>query len=101
MRKYRVLLPLLVNGEHGQGDVFEHEFTEADELENLRSGLLEVVPARYKVVGDSTVYDTPPGGEFDRALTIGEEAHLVNAGHVERVPDTKPAAKARAKKEDK
>lgn len=101
MNRYRVMLPLLVNGEHKQGDVFDHEFTEEEEMANLTSGLLEIVPRKYKVVGGSEVYGTQPGDEFEMALTIGQEAHLVNAGHVERVAEPKPAAKkAASKKED-
>lgn len=96
---YRVLLPLLVNGEHKQGDVFEHEFdSPEDEQANLQSGLLEIVPREYKVVGPTQVYETDPGGTFKVALTIGQEAHLVDAGHIRRVEDTE-TTKSTKKKE--
>lgn len=85
MNTYRVLLPVLVNGEHGQGDIFEHEFTADDEATNLQSGLIEIVPRRYKVVGASIVHATEPGGTFSAAFTIGQEAALMEAGHIERV----------------
>ena len=88
MRRYRVLLPLLVHTEDGsfaQGEEFEKDFSADDEATNLESGLLALVPCEYKVVGDTRVYDTEPGGTFTAALTIGQEQHLVDAGHVERV----------------
>lgn len=93
-RKYRVLLPLLVNGEHGQYDEFEHEFTPEDEYANVTSGLLEVVPREYRVVAeDTTVYDTPTGQTFKAGLLIEQEAALIGGGHIELVEETKPVQK--------
>lgn len=103
MNRYRNLLPLLINGEHGQGDVFDLELSEADEADNLASGLLEIVPATYKVTGESRVFDTEPGGTFQRALTVGQEGLLVKGGFIERLPDEplpekpEPASKSRRK----
>lgn len=99
--RYRVLLPLLVHTEdaaYGQGEDFEKEFSEEDEAENLNSGLLEIVPREYKVIGGSVVHEAPPGETFTAALRIGEEAALVAGGHIERV-EAKPARKAKADKE--
>ena len=94
---YRVLLPLLVDGEHKQGDVFEKEFdTPEDEEANLRSGLLEIVPRTYKVVGGSKVSDTDPGSEFEGAYTMGQESMLIAGGHIERVKE-KPVKQAAKK----
>lgn len=98
MNRYRNLLPLLINGEYGQGDEFDADLTADQEADNIASGLLEIVPATYKVVGDSRVFDTDPGGTFDRALTVGEEALLVNGGFIERQPDKPLEAKSRSKK---
>jgi hypothetical protein len=97
---YKVLLPILVNGEHKQGDEFEHEFdSPADEEANLNSGLLEIVPRTYKVVGDSDVFETKPGSEFEKALTMEQERLLLEGGFIERV---KPkATKPSTKKEEK
>lgn len=95
MRRYRVLLPLTVHTEDGayvQGETFEKEFSEAEERENVQSGLLEIVPQTYKVVGSNVVHETEPGETFERALFLGEEALLIQSGQVELVeaPKAKP-----------
>jgi hypothetical protein len=93
MRRYRVLLPLAVQpregGSYGQHEEFDTDLTEDEETENVRSGLLEIVPVLYRVTGGSVVHDTEPGGEFYASLPIGNEAQLVQGGHIERVE--KPA----------
>jgi hypothetical protein len=93
MRRYRVLLPLKVQpregGSYEQHDEFDSDFTQDEETENVRSGLLAIVPSRYRVIGGSVVHDTPPGGEFAAALPMGNEALLIEGGHIERVD--KPA----------
>lgn len=92
--RYRVLLPLTVHttdASYGQHDEFEHEFTEEEETANVKSGLLAIVPQRYRVIGGSVVHDTAPGGEFEMALPMGNEALLIEGGHIERVD--KPAKK--------
>jgi len=94
---YKVMLPLLVNGEHKQGDVFEHEFDSwQDEDANLRSGLLTIVPRKYKVIGDSIVHGTPPGSIFEAALPMGQEDLLVQGNQIER-EDSTPEAPAKGK----
>lgn len=88
MNTYKVLLPLRVHTEDGsyaQGETFSKEFTPEDELANLNSGLLEIVPAEWKVTGGSYVFETPPGGTFTRALTLGEQSTLMAGGHIEPV----------------
>jgi hypothetical protein len=98
LNRYRVLLPLTVHTEdaaYTQGDEFEHEFTVEDEAANLASGLLELLPRKYKVIGGSEVYETPPGEEFEAALPLGQEALLIEGGHIERVE--KPAKKSKKK----
>jgi len=97
MRKYRVRLPLLVHtddGTYGQGEVFEKDFSPGDELENLESGLLELVPSKYKVVGETQVHGANPGEEFEAALPLGQEQALLGS-HIERVEE--PAPKPRKK----
>jgi hypothetical protein len=101
INRYRVRLPLLVHTEDGsyaQGEEFEKAFSEEDERTNVESGLLEIVPRRYKVIGGSVVDGNEPESEFDAAMTIGREALLVAGGHIERVEE-KPKAKPRKKKE--
>jgi hypothetical protein len=62
---------------------------------NIESGLLAIVPQRYKVIGGSDVYETPTGEEFERALPLGIEALLLEGGHIERVEN--PAKRRRSK----
>ena len=89
----------------GVGDEFDWEFTPEDEEANINTGLLAVVPRTYRVVGDSDVFETAPGGTFDRGLTQGQEALLVASGHIEPVepepepPAPKPPAKKTTPKE--
>jgi hypothetical protein len=94
-RRYRVLLPLAVQpregGSYTQHEEFDADLTEDEETANVKSGLLAIVPQRYKVVGGSDVWETPTGEEFERALSLGEEALLLEGGHIERVE--KPAKK--------
>lgn len=90
MNRYKVLLPLVVHtadNSYEQGEEFDHEFSQADEYENVKSGLLGVVPRRYRVVGTSDVFETKPGDEFERAFLIEEERLLVVSGHIARVED--------------
>lgn len=91
MRRYRVRLPLTVHtdtGSYTQDEEFDKEFSEEEETTNLDSGLLELIPCKYRVIGGSYVFDTAPGGEFDAAMRIGQEALLVEGGHIERVKST-------------
>jgi hypothetical protein len=87
-RRYKVLLPLLVHTEDGsykQGQEFDKDFTADEEAANVESGLLEIVPQEYKVVGGSNVHGANPGETFKRALSIGEEYLLIAGGHIKRV----------------
>jgi hypothetical protein len=79
-----------------QGDEFDAELAPADELANVNSGLLEILPQRYRVVGGSQVYETAPGEEFEAALLLENEAALIQGGHIERV-EKKPAPKKKEK----
>ena len=101
-RRYRNLLPLLIQTEDGsykQGEEFDKEFdTPADEEANLNSGLIEVVPQEYKVIGGSNVWGADPGETFTKAFRVGEEAALIEGGHIE--PVKKPEPKKTRKKEE-
>jgi hypothetical protein len=106
MRTYKVLLPLLVHlteeeggGSYAQGETFKKDFTADDERANLESGLLELQPSTYKVLGSSEVDGHAQGDEFEAAIPLGREALLIEGGHIERV-EKKPAPKARKKKEE-
>jgi hypothetical protein len=102
MNRYRVLLPLLVHtadNAYAQGDEFEQEFTAEDEATNLASGLLELLPNTYRVVGGSEVHGAKPGETFTMPLPLGQEALLVQGGHIERVDDTPVVKKSSKSKE--
>jgi hypothetical protein len=91
MNRYRVRLPLTVHlpdGTYGQGDEFDHEFTDEDEATNLASGLLEIVPRTYRNVGTSQVDGHDPGETFEAAMSRGREALLFAGGHLEPVDET-------------
>jgi len=97
--RYRNLLPLLIHTEDGsyaQGEEFEKDFSPEDELENLNSGLLELLPRKYRVIGGSDVDGHEPGSEFEAAIPLAREAQLVN--HIERVET--PVAKPKRKKKE-
>lgn len=107
MRRYEVLLPLLVHTEDGsyaQHEIFEKDFSAEDEAENVSSGLLGIVPIQYKVIGESEVYEHKPGETFELALPLGNEQQLAdqleNMGYTEKLPEPKKAP-ARKKKEAK
>lgn len=90
------MLPLTVHTEDGsytQGDVFEKEFTAEQEAENLASGLLELEPMDYEVVGGSIVLDTPPGMTLTYAMPMVQEQRLIAAGAI-RPAQPKPKRKA-------
>lgn len=100
---YRVLLPLAVHtadGSYTQGETFSMDYTpeeEADVLAFRGGGLLEIVPSKYKVVGPNRVFETEPGEEFEAALTIGQQQHLIDSGQIERVVEKPPAKRATKK----
>lgn len=89
VRRYKVLLPIVVHTDDGgfaQGQVFAKTFDSAEEEHhNLQSGLLELQPLEYRVVGESTVHDTPPGSTFAAAISMAHEELLMAGGHIELV----------------
>ncbi|HEU4543465.1 MAG TPA: hypothetical protein VFR23_20200 [Jiangellaceae bacterium] len=83
MNTYRALTPQAVAMfEEG---VFEAEFTPAQERDWLDSGLLELVPRRYRVLSDN--YELPKDNTFVATMLVEIEAMLTDAGHIERVDD--------------
>ena len=98
---YRVLLPLEVHTEDGsykQGQEFEKDFTAEDEAANLASGLLELLPNEYQVVGDSEVDGHKTGETYSAAIPLGREALLVAGGHIQRLGPTKTKKQKEASK---
>ena len=67
----------------------ELELSGEQESEYLRSKRLEILPREYRVVGAHTVYGAGPGKTFSAALQVGQEAALVDAGHIERAKKSK------------
>jgi hypothetical protein len=55
------------------------------------------VPVTYRVIGGSVVHGTEPGEEFDAAIPIGNEAQLIQGGHIERVHKPAPTTKKKEK----
>lgn len=101
--RYKVLLPLLVHTEdasYGQGEEFEKDFSPEDEAANLASGLLELVPNEYQVVGDSEVDGHKAGETYTAAIPLGREALLVAGGHIKRV-EAKQTKKQKPKEANK
>jgi hypothetical protein len=99
MRRYKVLLPLVLHDENGsykQGDIFEKDMPAVEEAENLASGLLELQPLEYKVVGESNVHGANPGETFELALPRGQEELLIAGGHIKPI-EPKPAPKPKRK----
>lgn len=92
------MLPLTVHtadASYAQGEEFDHDLTEEAEADSLNSGLLEIVPREYRVVGTSAVGGAKPGETFMAAYRIPHERALIAGGHIERVDQKKPAPKGK------
>ncbi len=46
----------------------------------------------YKVVGPHAVCGHEPGSKFRATLPLDQEAHLTQAGHIQRIAPAKPAS---------
>jgi hypothetical protein len=68
--------------------VFEHEFTPTEESDWVNSGLIEIVPRKYKVLSNNYAAGKQ-GATVEAALLVELEAALISGGHIERV-DSKP-----------
>jgi hypothetical protein len=71
-------------------DVFERDFTVAEELDHLNSGLIELVPRPYTVLSDSFTIEgwpCPQNAVVTASFPIEIEAALISGGHLERADD--------------
>jgi hypothetical protein len=104
--RYKVLLPLTVStadGSYTQGDEFDMDYTASEEADVLAwrgGGMVEIVPAKYKVIGPNQVYGTDPGETFEAALTVGQQQHLIDSGNIERAAPTPTPRRKKEKEED-
>ena len=78
------------------GDVFEADFTEAEENDFVRNGQVELQEEEYRVTGPQPIFGHPSGERFAAALSLAQETTLAAAGHIERA---KPKAASKQKKE--
>jgi hypothetical protein len=69
--------------------VFERAFSPSEEKDWLDSGLLELVPRKYKVVSNN-YSGGAQGSEIEAALLVEIEAALVQGGHLKRVEPVAP-----------
>ena len=94
-RKYRPLNER-AKARYGE-DVVELDLSPADERDAVDSGVLSIVPRKYRVVSNNFSAGKP-GDEFETALLAEVESMLVNGGHIEVVEDKPPAKKTTTKK---
>jgi hypothetical protein len=84
---------------YGEG-TFERDFNPWEEKTALDSGLIEIVPRVYRVVGDSRVFETATGETFEAGLPVEAEAALITGGHIRRVEDEAPKKTPKKGKEE-
>jgi hypothetical protein len=99
---YRALTPAAV-AVYAEG-VFERDFTPSEEQDALNSGLIELVPRKYRVLSNNFEAGAQDS-EIEAAYPVEIEQALLTGGHIERVPavkggSTKKTATAGEKKED-
>ena len=75
------------------GEEGDLELSAEQERGHLAAKRIEIVPREYEVVGPRTVLGAEPGEKFTAALEVGQEAALVESGHIGRV-ESKPKASA-------
>lgn len=78
--------------------VFERDFTPTEEQDWLNSGLLELVPRKYKVLSNNFSAGAQ-NSEIDAAYPVEIEQALIQGGHIQRV-DPKPVAKKKVDEKD-
>lgn len=72
-----------INGE----DDFEADLTAVDELDQIRSGHLAIVPRAYEILSNN--YEAGAQGDVvDLALLVDSEAALITGGHLKRLDIT-------------
>lgn len=82
-------------------EVFERDFSAADEADLVAAGHVEIVPRPYKVLVNNYAVDghaVEQGDTVELALPVENEAALVGGGILERAD---PAKKTPAKKSAK
>lgn len=83
---YRALTPAAVAA-YDEG-VFDRDFTPVEERDALNSGLIELVPRKYRVLSNNFA-----AGEQDSvieaAYLVEIEHALIQGGHIERVAASK------------
>jgi hypothetical protein len=100
---YRALTPAAIAA-YDEG-VFERDFTPVEEKDALDSGLIELVPRKYKVLSNNFAAGDQDS-EIEAAYLVEIEQALIAGGHIERVAtksgSTKKTAAVAAdeKKED-
>lgn len=81
-------------------DVFDGDFTAAEERDHLDGGHLEIVPREYKVTSEN--YAAGKQGEVvELALPVEVEAAQVFGGHIERVQPEQPTTEKPATRRKK
>lgn len=99
---YRALSPAAVAA-YAEG-VFERDFTPSQEQDVLNSGLIELVPRKYRVLSNNFAAGELDS-EIEAAYPVEIEQALIQGGHIARVdPPAKPTKKTASagdeKKED-
>lgn len=95
MNRYRAVS--VVGGATFGEDVFEAEFSPAEETDWLTNGHLELVAREYVQTSDNFAASTL-GQTFEAAYAVEHEAALISGGHIQRVEQHKPRAVRGSKK---
>jgi hypothetical protein len=90
---YRALTPAAVAA-YADG-VFERDFTPSEEQDVLKSGLLELVPRRYRVLSNNFAAGKQES-EIEAAYPVEIEQALIQGGHIERVEPKKKTDEKKA-----
>lgn len=99
MSRYLVTGPRPVL-DHAPGSEAELVLDPALETDLVSKGLLEILPSTYRNVGTQQVFGHDPGVTFEVALTVGQEAALLEGGHLERVNKPSPQSGTGRKKKE-
>lgn len=95
MNHYRAVS--VVGGATFGEDVFEAEFSPAEEADWLNGGHLAIVPRAYEQLSDN-FSAASQGQTFEAAYAVEHEAALISGGHIQRVEQHKPRAVRGSKK---
>ena len=90
--------PVSERGRALYGDeIFDAEFTAAEEADLVAAGHIEIAPRPYKVLSRNFAA-APQGETVELALPVEAEAALIAGGHIERAKRPAAPKKAAAKK---